>query len=474
MNRRAAASSPTTIAILLIALLVVFCIHQITFSSIWSSLSSIDSTTTVQGKQFEEENHIKDQPSSSPPPTTQISGSSSSSSHSQPIKCDYSHYLYDICFLNGSTVVNPTISTLFLTKTDPTESILPAHQFKLRPYPRKWENFTMSRIKELTMITTTIQRDYTQCDVYHNAPALVFSTGGYTGNIFHDFNEGFIPLFITIKSVFSDRDPVFVIDQYHDWWHSKYAEIIRQFSPYPIIDLNNETRTHCFTSATVGLISNGFMTIDPKLLPHSETWLDFRAFLGNAYLYTNHDYRRSSLLKPRLILVSRSGDVGRVIKNQADVVQVAEKIGFEVVLFQPTKYTSMSNAYGLINSSHAMLGVHGAALTHLLFLRPGSVFIQVVPIGTEWLAETCFGKPAKDIGVGYMEYKIKVQESSLLEKYGRDHLVSKGQDALWKLKFDEFKNIYLKSQDVILDLDRIGKYLRKAYKKANRFMVKEG
>ncbi|KAF5178608.1 Alpha-1,3-arabinosyltransferase XAT3 [Thalictrum thalictroides] len=444
------------IVILVIALLVVFYLHQITFSSISSLSSSIDSTITVQGKQFED-------------PPIQISGSTS-----QPIKikCDYSHYRYDICFLNASTVVNPPISTLFLTTTDPIESTLPRQQFfKLRPYPRKWDNLTMSRIKDITLTTTTT----THCDVYHNAPALVFSTGGYTGNVFHDFNEGFIPLFITIKSVFSDRDPIFVIDHYRDWWFSKYAEIIRQFTPYPIIDLDTDTRTHCFPSATVGLISNGFMNIDPKLLPHSETLSNFRAFLGNAYLYTNHDFSPARHLKPRLVLVSRSGDVGRVIKNQADVIQVAEKIGFEVVLFQPNKYTTMSNAYGLINSSHAMLGVHGAALTHFLFLRPGSVFIQVVPIGVEWLAETCFGKTAKDIGADYMEYKIRVQESSLVEKYGRDHqLVLNGQDALGKMKFDEYKNIYLKSQDVILDLERIGKYLRKAYKKAKRFMDKQG
>lgn len=51
-----------------------------------------------------------------------------------------------------------------------------------------------------------------------------------------------------------------------------------------------------------------------------------------------------------------------------------------------------------------MFGVHGAALTHFLFLRPGSVLVQVVPVGLGWVAETCFETPAKAMKLEYIDY----------------------------------------------------------------------
>ena len=74
------------------------------------------------------------------------------------------------------------------------------------------------------------------------------------------------------------------------------------------------------------------------------------------------------------MLPSRSGGVGRVLLNQNEVKLEAENIGFNVIVFEPRTTTPLKESYALINSSHAMIGIHGAALTHSLSLRPGSVF----------------------------------------------------------------------------------------------------
>ena len=83
------------------------------------------------------------------------------------------------------------------------------------------------------------------------------------------------------------------------------------------------------------------------------------------------------------MLISRNAGVGRVLLNQNEVKFEAEKIGFSVITFEATPMTPMHKAYGLIHSGHAMIGIHGAALTHTIFLQLGSVFMQVVPLGTE-------------------------------------------------------------------------------------------
>ncbi|KAI3987793.1 hypothetical protein MKX01_028527 [Papaver californicum] len=402
----------------------------------------------------------------------------------QLISCDRVHKRYDICFLNGSTIMDPTKSTFHVLDPTSTSSSLTVLQ-KIRPYPRKWETDLMSsHIKELTLLATSSQLDV-HCDIHHRNPALVFSSGGYTGNPYHDFDDGFIPLFITLRTVYrsSEDQPILVISKCEDWWHSKYAELLEIFSPYPIINLDNETSAHCFPSATVGLISHGFMTIDPTLLPNSETLHDFRVLLETAYAKTGLQTNpiisalpaSTSTPQPRLLVVSRSGEnVGRVMSNQAEVVLLAKEIGFDVTVFEPTKSTSVTETYRLLNSTHGMVGVHGAAMTNLLFLRPGSVFMQVVPIGTDWAAEVCYGKPAKEIGLDYMVYKIKVNESTLVHKYGKNSMVLKDPNSVAKKDWSIIKKIYLKEQDVRVDLVRFEKHLRKAYKKAKKFMDKVG
>lgn len=166
-----------------------------------------------------------------------------------------------------------------------------------------------------------------------------------------------------------------------------------------------------------------------------------------------------------------------MILNQAELRKVAEEEGFEVIEFEPKLRTPLSEVYELVSSSHVLVGVHGAGLTHLLFLRPGSVVVQVLPIGLGWLGGLCFGKPANELGLEYMEYEIGVEESSLREKYGKDDLVIKDPLVLqWKAKVwsKELMDIYLVEQNVMLDMVRFRGYLKKAYEKARAFMEKEG
>ncbi|GMH01774.1 hypothetical protein Nepgr_003613 [Nepenthes gracilis] len=100
---------------------------------------------------------------------------------------------------------------------------------QIRPYPRKWENVTMTMIKQITLISSP---SGPPCDVNRNAPGLVFSAGEYTINFFHDFNDGFILLFISVNSLFPSAygDLVLVIEKSRDWWLTKYADLLRTFT----------------------------------------------------------------------------------------------------------------------------------------------------------------------------------------------------------------------------------------------------
>ncbi|CAN6978161.1 unnamed protein product [Brassica rapa subsp. trilocularis] len=200
----------------------------------------------------------------------------------------------------------------------------------------------------------------------------------------------------------------------------------------------------------------------------NKTILDFRSVLDRAYwprihgLIQDEEAENKTGFKPKLVIMSRNGS--RVLLNENLLVKLAEEIGFFVEVLRPDKTTELAKIYRSLNSSDVMIGVHGAAMTHFFFLKPRTVFIQIIPLGTEWAAETYYGEPAKKLRLKYMGYKIKPRESSLYGDYGEDDPIIKDPKSFTKKGWDYTKKIYLERQNVTLDLKRFMKPLSRAYK----------
>ncbi|PKA53716.1 hypothetical protein AXF42_Ash009212 [Apostasia shenzhenica] len=370
------------------------------------------------------------------------------------ICCDRAAFRTDVCFLRGDVRSHSPSSSLFLASAIAGEQ-------SIRPYPRKWETSVMSMVAELRLHAGGVYPNPT-CDVVYSAPAVVFSTGGYTGNVFHDFNDGIIPLYLTAHHY--NREVVFLILDYHKWWFSKYSELLSRLSRFPPINFSNDSRTHCFTSATVGLRIHDDLAIDPAQSPLNNSIRGFRQLLDDAYgpriRWLDRLEAQSpappihlgEANKPRLAMLLRNGS--RALENEGDVVTMAEEMGFVVEVLRPEKTTELMSIYRILNGSEVMLGVHGAAMTHFLFMRPGAVILQIVPIGTEWAAETFYGSPARKMGMRYVRYRISPEESSLCREYGRDHPVVREPKRINARGWEETKRIYLDWQSVRLDLRR--------------------
>ncbi|KAF8043945.1 hypothetical protein BT93_A2045 [Corymbia citriodora subsp. variegata] len=362
---------------------------------------------------------------------------------------------------------------------------------KIRPYTRKWESNTMETIDELDLV---VRKDIAgarhQCDVWHNVTAVFFSTGGYTGNVYHEFNDGILPLYITSQHF--NKEVVFVILEYHNWWITKYGEILSHLTNYPPIDFSGDKRTHCFPEAIVGLNIHDELTVDPSLMKGKKSILDFRHLLDRAYwkrvngliqdeeremqlkpnqppsgsvqeprMKINKQDQKPQLKKPKLVILSRGGS--RALVNEDCLVKMAEEMGFKVEVLSPDRTTELAKIYRVLNSSEVMIGVHGAAMTHFLFLKPGSVFIQVVPLGTDWAAETYYGEPARKLGLKYIGYEILPRESSLYGEYDKADPVLTNPKSVTEKGWEYTKKIYLDGQNVSLDMTRFRKRLSKAY-----------
>ncbi|KAL3585301.1 hypothetical protein D5086_012168 [Populus alba] len=315
---------------------------------------------------------------------------------------------------------------------------------------------------------------------------VFFSTGGYTGNVYHEFNDGLLPLYITSQHF--KKKVVFVILEYHDWWIMKYGDILSHLTDYPAIDFSGDKRTHCFPEAIVGLRIHDELTVDPSLMQGNKSVVDFRNVLDRAYLprvqsllkeeerlaqeklkqkvhSSSSEIRKevqdATLKRPKLVILSRNGS--RAITNENLLVKMAEEIGFRVEVVRPERTTELARIYGALNSSEVMIGVHGAAMTHFLFMRPGSVFIQVIPLGTEWAADAYYGEPARKLGLKYVGYQILPRESSLYDKYDRNDPVLRDPESVSEKGWQYTKSIYLDNQNVRLNLGRFHKRLLRAY-----------
>jgi capsular polysaccharide biosynthesis protein len=152
----------------------------------------------------------------------------------------------------------------------------------------------------------------------------------------------------------------------------------------------------------------------------------------------------------------------RVLLNIGEIVEVAKKVGFQVNLLKPLRETELKRVFWMLDKSDVLMGVHGAALTHFLFMRPGSVFIQIIPLGTDWAAFTYYGEPATKLGLQYLPYKIEAAESSLSSKYNSTDPILTNPASIVEKGWWEMKKIYLKAQDVQPSLIRMKKLLQKA------------
>jgi len=222
----------------------------------------------------------------------------------------------------------------------------------------------MSTIDEVTLKILSRRDENEQrnsCQVQHSVPAVVFSSGGYTGNVYHEFNDGLLPLYITSQHL--QGEVVFIILEYHEWWMLKYRDLVKQLSKYPVIDFRRDKRVHCFPEMIVGMKIHDELTVNPSLMKDGKTIRDFHSILGKAYAplrftnFINESYtvplRRlngtsasrnvrkvfvPSSLKPKLVIISRRES--RVMLNQKGIVKLAEKIGFQVDVLNPKQRCS--------------------------------------------------------------------------------------------------------------------------------------
>ncbi|XP_037403831.1 beta-1,2-xylosyltransferase XYXT1-like [Triticum dicoccoides] len=368
--------------------------------------------------------------------------------------CDLtSNRRIDWCELDGDVRVHGAKATVTLVGAPQAE------EWRIRPYPRKVDPNAMRHVTNITVRSTTTlpgAGEDDECAIRHSVPALLFSDRGYTGNYFHAYTDVILPLFLTAKQYGGEVQ--FLVSDLQMWWVGKFLPVFKSLSNYDLVDLAADNRTRCFRHVQVGLTCHADFSIDPLRAPNGYSMVDFTKHMRGVYGLPRGLAVPATGARPRLLLIARAST--RRFVNADDIVRAAQKVGFEVVVSEGTH--EVAPFAELANTCDAMLGVHGAGLTNMVFLPTGGVVIQVVPLGGLEFVAGYFRTPSRDMGLKYLEYRIAPAESTLTEQYPPDHAIFTDPDGVKSKGWESLKQVYLDKQDVRLDLKRFRPLLKKA------------
>ncbi|KAF3332704.1 hypothetical protein FCM35_KLT02281 [Carex littledalei] len=385
----------------------------------------------------------------------QATSNSDSPAQNTGIICEFSNYRYNMCSIEVNLKVMGSSATVLLIPPSYTTPADTSTVWKIRPFTRKWEEVTMARVRELTIQWASNQNQGPACDVTHDVPVLIFATAGFPFNPFHDYTDLLIPLFVAANQY--NGKIQFAATNFHWPWIKKFMPHLQALSHYPIINLDSETLVHCFPSGQVGLRGTGPITVDNSSDQNGYTMVDFRHFVSTSLSLERAQVdiieQKNSNKKPRVAILLRKGT--RTFTNENEVVEMAEGVGFEVVRVDTETTKDFPRIAHLINSCDVLMGLHGAGLTNMMYLPNNATIIQVIPWGDlRYISWKDYGEPTKDMGLNYIEYEIKEEESTLIEKYPRNHTVFTNPQELHKQGWRAMYYVYLVEQSVKLDVNR--------------------
>ncbi|KAF7141011.1 hypothetical protein RHSIM_Rhsim06G0221100 [Rhododendron simsii] len=340
------------------------------------------------------------------------------------------------------------IDTVTMKVYAPFSQGMPPANPTLHPYAIKNDKALMNTTVTSVQILLGNITLSSPCQYTHNVTAVIFSFGGYAQNLFHEFNEVIIPLFLTSRHFQSRLH--FIVTDFRSKVVAKYKKILFHLSSYEVINPALNRSMHCFPGAVVGLHYHDHLAISNTTIPKGYSMLDFKQFLRESYNLKKQDL--SQMEKPVLVLISRKKS--RMFLNEDEILTMMRALGFTVVVAKPGMMRHLNTVAEMLNACSVLVGAHGAGLTTAVFLPEGAVMVQVVGLGLEWFSDNYFGGPARGMGLNYLEYKIEAEESSLVSFYGRDHPVITDPASLYSQGYKVGRAMYLKRQNFNIDVVR--------------------
>ncbi|KAJ4794108.1 Glycosyltransferase family 61 protein [Rhynchospora pubera] len=381
--------------------------------------------------------------------------------------CDLSQIRFDKCEIEGDVRIFGRNSTIMWVPSSKSDDDLDYERkvWHIKPYPRKWDKDAMDPVRMVTVKPVTGPDEAPTCTNHSDLPAIVFSDRGYEDNYFHDFTDVLVPLFTAARRL--QGEVIFLVTDLMIYRIAKYVRVYKNLTKYDLINFDCDEEIRCYKKVYIGLTSYDDFDIDPERTPERYTLLDFTKFMHTIYGLKRNvaeiPIQKTLGRKPRLLIVARGKT--RRFMNLDDIVHSAEELGFEVVA---TEATDGLDRFSLVvNSCDAIMGVHGAGLSNMVFLPINAVFIQIVPWGNLVWVGNYFRRPVEKMKLKYLQYEITPEESTLIEQYPKNHTVFTHPASIQQKGWKALKKVFLVKQNVRLNIDRFRPTLQEALEYLN-------
>ncbi|PWZ08031.1 hypothetical protein Zm00014a_014327 [Zea mays] len=365
-----------------------------------------------------------------------------------------------VCELAGDIRVSPKEKTMYFVNPSGAGPFDSNGEKKIRPFARK-DDFLLPGVVEVTIKSVSSAAAAPRCTRRHDVPVVVFSVAGYTDNFFHDNTDVLIPLFLTTAHL--QGEVQLLVTNYKPWWVRKFTPLLRKLSNYDVIDFGKDDEVHCFRAGHLGMYRDRDLIISPHPTrnPRNYSMVDYNRFLRRAFNLPRDApavLGEETSAKPQMLIIERKGT--RKLLNLPEVSALCEALGFAVTVAEADADVRVFAEK--VNAADVLLAVHGAGLTNQIFLPTGAVLVQIVPWGKmDWMATNFYGQPARDMRLRYVEYYVSEEETTLKDKYPRDHYVFKDPMHIHAQGWPAIAEIIMK-QDVMVNMTRFKPFLLQA------------
>ena len=246
-----------------------------------------------------------------------------------------------------------------------------------------------------------------ECDVVVNKTTFVMKLDA-TVNMYHHFCD-FFNLYVTqhVRSHFTkdvfERDVNILIWE-NQLYQSNFGDAFRAFTANPLLDLNSFGRSRvCFKDIVFTLpprmvFGLYYNTPLSKECNNSGLFKAFSEFVTHRLHIPKVSETDSSKLK--VTIISRRTQHRRIL-NEMELVSALEKTGkYEVTLAPFTHRTDFLKQMSMVHKTDILVGMHGAGLTHTLFLRDWAALFEIYHCEDS----ECYGDLARLRGVKYITW----------------------------------------------------------------------
>ena len=250
-------------------------------------------------------------------------------------------------------------------------------------------------------------------------------------NLMHVLHDDILPMYLTLKlismvdgkSCFDNTNkPETQLVFFEGWEEGEFSQLYQLFSANPILTkeiLKAKGKVICFKDAYTGVSKStvwydyGFSKPQGPIENFQVTAREIHSLAEYVLGHLEPSDKKLPTSSGYLVLLTRKEN--RQILNEVDLsLEIVKKLGIKVLNlnFEMFKFSKIVK---LVHGSKGIIGMHGSLLSLAVFLKPGSVLVELFPYAVNPSHYTPFKTLAsiKGMGIVYKAWRNSKFENSV-------------------------------------------------------------